>query len=739
MYDVISKPNASSSSSWLPWIWGVETLPSYNSDPSVLINLVKMIPDDVLENDAKNAKELVCLRILECLSGKCNAVGFAPSDCCEIVLTQVLLKERSCLLIIYRSDDVTKRPPEGSNCDAPENLKVRDLSSVKRGVDESASGNQGVVSACKQMVVYNAYPNVDAATKRKRDVFCTQQVVEGNDLASFPEKRDVDDVPGRIVIDSGRDGSNVDEEPQRKSFKGNISSKNVDHDFVTLKKLKMSSTIEADLLHNNIQANVGKMTQGADKLKSIGEHCAELRSFGGSRQAATQKTKSFDAAKGKCEQSCSLISPNSLCCGGVNATRKSDHQRENLSYVDTYHDENDDIFVRENTITNAQHLDTQDTLEKLNGQKKELCMICKIGGQLLVCSSGTCRRVVHERCLGVAPTFDAKRRFYCPFCAYSRAAAEYSDSKKQYCLAKKALLSFIDREKYRPRNSNVLGREDQIHSKEIEVSDNSASRVNHARSIIYMKEKPSGSFDLSSREGERVVTGGQNIVDKRNAGRSGRSACCQSIREQVQQVPELDVHNCKVYNSFCGGRTELSVVEKLQEVSQQPNGVILLKNNEEQKKALRAVRDSEVHNSNCNNLKIAHGSEPITGTSREQDVSDQLLVLPCERAKPVRRDVEGTLGGNDDKSIACHSFRVQKQEQHYPCPSVPQLRRKKVPWSNAEEEALKEGVRRFVSNHDRNMPWKKILEFGAEIFEKHRTAIDLKDKWRNICKGSPKV
>lgn len=583
------------------------------------------------------------------------------------------LKERSGLLINNRSDGVTKRPPEGSNCGAPDNRKVGDLSSVKRVVDDSATANQGVASACKQMIVYNAYPNVDAAMKRKWDAFCTQQVVEGNDLAFFHENGDVKDVPGGIVIDSGRDGLNLDDEPQRKSFKGDISYKNVDYDFFASKKLKMRSYIEADLLHNNIQAtrNVGKMSQGADKLKSIGEHCAELRSFCGSQPAVTQKTKSFDAVKDKREQSCSLISHNTLCCAGVNATMENDHQRENLSYVKTYHDENDDVFVRDNTILNAPYSDSQDTLEKLNGQKKELCMICKIGGQLLVCSSGSCRRVVHERCLGVAPTFDAKRRFYCPFCAYSRAAAEYSDSKKQYCLAKKALLSFINQDKYRLRNSNVLGREDQNHSRESEVSDecieqnnleNSWSRVNHARPMIHIKEKPGGSFDLSSRKEERVVAGGHNIVDERNPGRSGRAACCQSIREQVQQVPELDVHNCKVYNLFCGGSKELAVVEKLQEVSQQPNSVILVKNNEEQKIASRAVRDSEVHNSNGKDLKISHGSEPLTTTSREQDVSEQLLVLPCEPAKPLRCGVEGTSGGDDDKPIAFQSFR--KQEQH---------------------------------------------------------------------------
>lgn len=47
-------------------------------------------------------------------------------------------------------------------------------------------------------------------------------------------------------------------------------------------------------------------------------------------------------------------------------------------------------------------------------------------------------------------------------------------------------------------------------------------------------------------------------------------------------------------------------------------------------------------------------------------------------------------------------------------------------------------MRKFSSIHDRNIPWKRILEFGSDVFQKGRTTIDLKDKWRNICKGSPK-
>ncbi|GKV51193.1 hypothetical protein SLEP1_g57864 [Rubroshorea leprosula] len=71
-------------------------------------------------------------------------------------------------------------------------------------------------------------------------------------------------------------------------------------------------------------------------------------------------------------------------------------------------------------------------------------------------------------------------------------------------------------------------------------------------------------------------------------------------------------------------------------------------------------------------------------------------------------------------------------------PAIPQLRRKKVPWTIEEERMLREGVSKFASTAGGNVPWKEILDFGASVFLKCRTTVDLKDKWRNMCKGTPK-
>ncbi|KAK4395877.1 hypothetical protein Sango_1742000 [Sesamum angolense] len=57
--------------------------------------------------------------------------------------------------------------------------------------------------------------------------------------------------------------------------------------------------------------------------------------------------------------------------------------------------------------------------------------------------------------------------------------------------------------------------------------------------------------------------------------------------------------------------------------------------------------------------------------------------------------------------------------------------------SLAKHTLQKEGMRKFSTPHDR-LPWKKILEFGTNVFNESRSTIDLKDKWRNLSKASPK-
>ncbi|KAJ6363384.1 hypothetical protein OIU78_003539 [Salix suchowensis] len=125
---------------------------------------------------------------------------------------------------------------------------------------------------------------------------------------------------------------------------------------------------------------------------------------------------------------------------------------------------------------------------------------------------------------------------------------------------------------------------------------------------------------------------------------------------------------------------------------------------------------------------------------KEKDVFSESQRKDGQRQKAVcftNNDEGETSDDENDKSSTSNYFiRFRNIEKQHRYPIMPQLRRKKVSWTVQEEEMLKEGVQKFSS--DGKFPWKDILEYGSSVFLNGRTTIDLKDKWRNMCKVSPK-
>nr|XP_043637788.1 uncharacterized protein LOC122608762 [Erigeron canadensis] len=84
--------------------------------------------------------------------------------------------------------------------------------------------------------------------------------------------------------------------------------------------------------------------------------------------------------------------------------------------------------------------------------------------------------------------------------------------------------------------------------------------------------------------------------------------------------------------------------------------------------------------------------------------------------------------------VAGQSRRRSKSESPQKFPTITLARRNKLQWSKPEEDMLKKGVKKFSIANNKVIPWKEILDFGHDIFDRSRTTIDLKDKWRNMCK-----
>ncbi|KAK1420737.1 hypothetical protein QVD17_22571 [Tagetes erecta] len=123
---------------------------------------------------------------------------------------------------------------------------------------------------------------------------------------------------------------------------------------------------------------------------------------------------------------------------------------------------------------------------------------------------------------------------------------------------------------------------------------------------------------------------------------------------------------------------------------------------------------------------VTNDDDPSLGET--SDLPQKLISEPSTPNQKCKEKESQRL--SESSSIISRRKRKAKQ----PPQPVPQLRRKKLPWTKPEEEILKEGVERYSSANNTKVPWKEILDFGRNVFHRGRTAIDLKDKWRNMCK-----
>lgn len=89
-----------------------------------------------------------------------------------------------------------------------------------------------------------------------------------------------------------------------------------------------------------------------------------------------------------------------------------------------------------------------------------------------------------------------------------------------------------------------------------------------------------------------------------------------------------------------------------------------------------------------------------------------------------------TSEAKSDKIICIKSRQIEDPSK--PITSVPCRGGRRIRWRREEEEILKAGVENYSHMINKNLPWKKILDFGRGVFDVSRNPADLKDKWRNI-------
>ncbi|KAA8526656.1 hypothetical protein F0562_008141 [Nyssa sinensis] len=113
-------------------------------------------------------------------------------------------------------------------------------------------------------------------------------------------------------------------------------------------------------------------------------------------------------------------------------------------------------------------------------------------------------------------------------------------------------------------------------------------------------------------------------------------------------------------------------------------------------------------------------------------VHPQNIVHPRRSSRKLSFELDSTTEHNEKIIKTSESGKLQEPSPRLRDPAFPSGRRKKLPWTDEEEEMLREGMQKFSTTVNKNLPWRKILEFGHHVFDRTRTPVDLKDKWRNI-------
>ncbi|XP_022746289.1 uncharacterized protein LOC111296311 [Durio zibethinus] len=747
-----------------PWLWIIEYLSSFpQMDTSVIRDLIETAPVSP-DGLGKNTSERVALRCLEEVFGPKNGlenvappdsrVAFDLSSSCEDVLEHILqevplsnLKKAGaellrldvnpfmmhkraslpkCALEQLKSSILeeipdhegdenvpTLRPDDSDdeNCNQEGNLipqihendneilqdglLERNSIHSKRCRNDLVAGNLvGLVSVNQNSLHNDLHLN---AKKFKQDATCTIQSVEQIPICLHGEEQ-LEDLSGGIIKVTEIEGNNLGKDSQAGEGDQDVC--------VPSRTLGQSDAFGHVELQDNQMVNV----QNADVLaeRKYGNRPCQnvvMNESDHVENGALQRGASGDAGE-NIDQGFPLSSPNSSSADGLQQNidlveAKADMDHPCVEQICEYEDERFNIALKKSLFLSSLCTPSQDLVRKAGWTEQNICAKCNQNGQVLICSSSGCQLVVHESCLDSAARFDEKGNFYCPFCAYSVSISKYLEAKDKASLARKELAAFME---FCSKKLTEEQRKLQSHS-----------RLNGNEDLVGIQE--SGHLGESEH----------NFINQNREVNHGPSASHLNGNKL-----------CVEEDTFMGGAVDVQG-ENNEEEEKLVLGHQSMRECEHQEEELPANLKFNDDNPTSENTKTV----PVIQVEVKEDVmkeavEPQITDAPAKPGCSLNSDgEESSTDANNKYIISSYSMRFRKRETKYSFPATPQLRRKKVPWTNDEEEMLRKGVQKF-GNYGGNVPWKRILDFGAKVFLSGRTTVDLKDKWRNMSKGSPR-
>ncbi|XP_058781702.1 uncharacterized protein LOC131655918 isoform X2 [Vicia villosa] len=308
-----------------------------------------------------------------------------------------------------------------------------------------------------------------------------------------------------------------------------------------------------------------------------------------------------------------------------------------------------------------------------------ICITCnRAGGPLLVCTQTDCPVVVHVTCIGSEPKFDDSGNFFCPYCSYKRALKRTRELREKAILAKKALSSFLEKSQTVRKDDD----EEEEHIAEPEPVQ-----------PVQVQDEP------NHNEPEPV-----QVEPNRNEP------------EPVQPVQD---------------EQDVSDSEERRELNSNENDKV----EDKGKVSVSGSSVSEAKNSDSNSVSVKKGHVNANAKGKRKVAYVKKSLLPERKTGGAGGGSGGGDGVDEEEVTSSRTFSVQKQVSKQ---NLITGKRRRLLWTDEEEKALKEGVLKY-STEKQNIPWRKILEFGCRVFDKTRTPVDLKDKWKNIISKEGKI
>lgn len=374
--------------------------------------------------------------------------------------------------------------------------------------------------------------------------------------------------------------------------------------------------------------------------------------------------------------------------------------------------------------------------------EKEICIKCDKGGEVLACADSCCPIAVHVRCMGCPARFDNLGKFYCPYCLYRQSIAKLHQAKEHVLSKKQALDNFIDKEmidNVREVPSIVSKSTCERADEPLPENKSDVPESNCDQQLVVVQQKLSGpDVDCGSKPSVRTSSKAP-ATDFRvlEAGNGVQVNYLQEVGEHQLEKSVEDHHqdgylsNSSVAEEEKLGnelvlaetnRNSAEIAEKLMIGDDQTTATVM-NTDPSLQQHLHGKRRAETGDSTCREYKRV---------STQRECGKQVNKVKDELTDSPRR-LTRTSASLLENTNAVGKFVQVKQPSMLLPVILPNGKRRRVLWRHEEEEMIEEGVKKFSSTVNKNIPWRKILEFGHHVFDHTRTPTDLKDKWKQIC------